>query len=63
MAMKCLARGYRVKEVPTHEYRRAAGESKINVFSVSHIYLWNLFKGLAQRRRARPDSVSDESRE
>lgn len=61
MAINCLARGYRVMEVPTHEYRRAAGESKINVFRVSHIYLWSLFKGLSQRRRCRPDSFSDES--
>jgi dolichol-phosphate mannosyltransferase len=56
MAMRCLARGYRVTEVPTHEYRRAAGKSKINVFRVAHIYLWNLLKGLVQRRRAGPAS-------
>lgn len=60
MAMNCLARGYRVTEVPTHEYRRAGGESKIDVFRVSHIYLWSLFKGLAQRRRACPDAAGNE---
>jgi dolichol-phosphate mannosyltransferase len=51
MAMKCLKNGFRVTEVPTHEYRRKAGVSKINVLRVSHIYIWNLICGIIGPRR------------
>lgn len=56
MAMKCLRYGYRVTERPAHEYRRKGGVSKINVMRVAHIYIWNLLRGLAARRRPRPAS-------
>lgn len=46
MAMKCLKHHYRVTEVPTHEYRRKGGVTKINVMKVAHIYVWNLITGL-----------------
>jgi dolichol-phosphate hexosyltransferase len=46
MAMKCLRHGYRVTEIPTHEYRRRGGVSKINVFKVAHVYVWDLARGL-----------------
>ncbi len=51
MAMKCLKHGYRVAERPTHEHRRKAGDSKINVFHVAHIYVWNLICGLISRKK------------
>jgi dolichol-phosphate mannosyltransferase len=51
MAMKCLKYGYRVTEVPTHEYRRKGGTSKINVMRVAHLYVWNLICGLVGPRR------------
>lgn len=51
MGMKCLRYGYRVTEVPTHEYRRQGGASKINVMKVSHVYLWSLFTGLAVKKK------------
>jgi glycosyltransferase involved in cell wall biosynthesis len=55
MVMKCLEHGYRVIEIPAHEYRRKAGVSKIKVFKLSHIYLWNLLCGLAVKRKGRPE--------
>ena len=51
MAMKCLKNNYRVTEVPTHEYGRRAGESKINVLIVSHKYIWSLLSGIFTFRR------------
>jgi dolichol-phosphate mannosyltransferase len=53
MAMKCLKQGYRVIEIPSHEYRRKAGVSKINVWQVGHRYVFNLICGLTGRRRVR----------
>jgi len=50
MAMKCLARGFRVLERPTHERARKGGVSKIHVWSVAHRFVWNLFCGLLTRR-------------
>ena len=46
MAMKCLKYQYRIIEVPTHEYIRKAGDSKINVLKVAHKYVWSLLSGI-----------------
>lgn len=51
MAMKCLQYGFRMKEVPTHEYRRKGGISKINVLKVSHLYILSLLSGVLVRRK------------
>ena len=51
MALKCLKHGYRVTERPTHEHRRKAGDSKINVPHVAHKYVWNLICGLIGPRK------------
>jgi glycosyltransferase involved in cell wall biosynthesis len=51
MAWKCLKRGYRVVEVPSHEYRRKGGVSKINALRVGHLYVFNLLCGLIGRRQ------------
>jgi hypothetical protein len=51
MAMKCLKNGYRVIELPSHEYRRKGGVSKINVLRVGHCYVVNLIRGLIGRRK------------
>jgi dolichol-phosphate hexosyltransferase len=48
MAMKCLHYGYRITEVPTHEYKRKGGVSKINVMRVAHRYVWSLISGIAK---------------
>jgi dolichol-phosphate hexosyltransferase len=53
MAMKCLKQGYRVIELPSHEYRRKGGVSKISVVQVGHRYVLNLICGLVGRRQVR----------
>ena len=46
MIMKTLKKGYRMGEVPTHEHKRKAGYSKIEVKRVAFRYVWTLFKYL-----------------
>lgn len=46
MIMKALKKGYRVSEIPSHEYRRKYGESGIVVWKVAHRYVWCLIKNL-----------------
>jgi dolichol-phosphate mannosyltransferase len=46
MGMKCLKYGYKIMEIPTHEYRRKGGVSKINVARVGHKYVWSLLTGI-----------------
>jgi len=46
MSIKCLKQGYRVAEVPTHEYRRVFGKSKIRVWKVAYRYVWCLIKNI-----------------
>lgn len=52
MAMRCLRYGYRVIEVPTHEYRRKGGSSKIRVMRVAHVYIWNLISNLIKPNKS-----------
>jgi len=46
MIMKLLKNGYRISEVPSHEYVRKFGESGIKLWKVSHRYVWCLLKGM-----------------
>ena len=46
MIIKTLTQGFRMGEVPTHEYAREAGESKISLRRVSFRYVWSVFKYL-----------------
>ena len=46
MIIKTLKLGYCVKEVPTHEYARRGGESKINVSKVAWRYVYSWLKYL-----------------
>jgi dolichol-phosphate mannosyltransferase len=46
MSIKCLRRGFRVGEVPAHEYRRQAGQSHIVVWKVGWRYVWCLVKNI-----------------
>lgn len=57
MAMKCLKYGYRVTEIPAHEFRRRGGVTKIHVWKVVHYYLWDLFRGVFTRRKPQPPTV------
>lgn len=58
MAMKCLQYGYRVSEIPTREYRRQGGASKINVMKVAHRYVYNLLRGVLCRKKTSPSPPS-----
>lgn len=46
MLIKSLKRGYRVTDVPSHEYKRRHGDSRIVIRKVWHIFLWSLLKNL-----------------
>jgi dolichol-phosphate mannosyltransferase len=46
MTMKCLKKGYRVSEVPTHEYARRYGKSVIVLRKVWYRYIWSLIKNI-----------------
>jgi len=46
MTMKCLKKGFRVDEVPTHEYARRYGKSVIKLRKVWFRYIWSFLKNL-----------------
>lgn len=49
MAMKMLRHGYRVINVPTHEYARQFGESHINIWTEWPTFVWCLGANLIRR--------------
>lgn len=55
MGMKALRYRFRVIEVPTHEFSRQGGATKIHVWRVAHKYIWSLVTGVFVFRRPRPD--------
>jgi glycosyltransferase involved in cell wall biosynthesis len=46
MLMRALKLGYRVGEVPTHEYERRWGTSKVVVWKLWYAYLWSLWRNI-----------------
>lgn len=46
MLMRALKLGYRVDEVPTHEYERRWGTSKVSVWRLWAAYLWSFFRNI-----------------
>ena len=46
MIIKTLKKGYRMAEVPAHEYRRKAGYSKISIKKVAFRYVYSMVKYL-----------------
>jgi len=44
--IKCIKRGYKVIEIPTHEYVREYGKSKINLWWEGWRYIWSLTKNI-----------------
>lgn len=46
MAIKCIRNGFRIAEVPSHEYRRKFGDSRIRIWSASWRYVWSVIKGV-----------------
>jgi dolichol-phosphate mannosyltransferase len=46
MTMKCLKKGYRISETPTHEYSRKFGDSTIKLGKVWPRYIYSFLKNL-----------------
>jgi glycosyltransferase involved in cell wall biosynthesis len=46
MLMRALKRGCRVVEVPTHEFERTCGVSKVSVWRLWLAYLWSLVRNI-----------------
>lgn len=46
MIIKTLRKGYRMAEVPSHEYQRKAGVSKIRIGRVAFRYVWSMVRYL-----------------
>ena len=46
MLMKCLKQGFRVSEIPSHEYERQWGTSKVVVWKLWFAYLWSFFRNI-----------------
>jgi dolichol-phosphate mannosyltransferase len=46
MLMRALKLGYRVDEVPTHEYERRWGTSKVRVWKLWAAYIWSFFRNI-----------------
>ena len=48
MVIQALRRGYRVMNIPTHEYARTYGESTINIWREWPNFVWCLIRNLVQ---------------
>ena len=46
MMMRALKLGYRVSEIPAHEYERKWGKSKVSVTKLWFAYGWSVFRNL-----------------
>ena len=46
MLMKALKQGYRVAEIPSHEYERRWGTSKVVVWKLWAAYVWSFLRNL-----------------
>ena len=46
MLIRAIRKGKKIEEVPSHEYERAFGKSKINLWRMTPVYLWSLLKGI-----------------
>jgi len=57
MIVKTLTSGYRVTEVPCHEYKRRHGSSHIRLWQASPRYVWSLIRLLCRRRHHAPVSA------
>lgn len=46
IGIKCLKKGFRISEVPAHEYKRKFGKSTFNVWKVGYKYLWQIVRDI-----------------
>jgi len=43
MVARCLKKGYRIREVPSHEYLRKWGQSKLPTYRKAYLFFGRLF--------------------
>ena len=48
MAIKCLRLGYRVSNVPSHEFRRCYGRSRLRLWALWPQFVWNVAVSLVK---------------
>lgn len=46
MLMRALKKGLRVEEIPSHEYERKWGVSKVSVWKLWFAYVWSFFRNI-----------------
>ena len=46
MVLKCLKKDYKILEIPSHEYERKAGNSKLSLFRIGYKFIWRLIINL-----------------
>ena len=46
MMMKALKQGFRVREIPSHEYERKWGTSKVVVWKLWFAYVWSFLRNM-----------------
>jgi glycosyltransferase involved in cell wall biosynthesis len=44
MVLKALKKGYKVEEIPTHEYERKHGKSNLSLPKIGYKFIWRLLK-------------------
>lgn len=60
MCIESMRSGFRVMEIPTHEYRRKFGTSNINPLKLGPLYVWVAFSGVMKPRKKPARWVKDE---
>ena len=56
--MKALKQGYRVSEIPSHEYERKWGTSKVVVWKLWFAYVWSFLRNSLRRSMTDPAFLS-----
>jgi hypothetical protein len=46
ITIKCLKKGYRIGEIPSHEFERKHGQSVIKLRKVWFRYIWSVIKNI-----------------
>ncbi len=63
MCIEAIRHGFRILEVPSHEYRRASGKSNIDPMKLGFLYVFVCIRGIGRRRQAPSGMVHPKVRE
>jgi dolichol-phosphate mannosyltransferase len=63
MCIEAIRHGFRVLEIPSHEYRRASGTSNIDPLKLGFLYVAVCIRGISRKRLAPSNLVSSDVRE